>query len=374
MLTHCPRQIEDLPTARGSRRRHTSPGGSSASTPPQALSEKNSDQDLIAKSKEAEERRDFDEAKSLLLQISNKTIFEPLLEELDMTREIQLQTNNEFARQAKKAELKGDWETAKSLLSRIVSDDVCFLLLALEYSRTRLEWESIEAYELIEQLKKEYPDPRLRQVELEQEVAESKMIGKDDRLDHYRGLFRANKNKIGTLWHEPDDFRKVFQMMAADMQHARDKAWYAHPPRAKKTVLQSQSQARARPQSDSHSYSVPGLRPEVGAQSQSQSQPLQPVVTEELRLLQRARTRAQPQPQSQRWDMIRELYLIKKARTELSNAQAKAKALLRLGSSPECKQVLAVLEREERVTFDSFEEAQTAVEIQVDDASDQRTP
>ncbi|OQE04968.1 hypothetical protein PENVUL_c028G03630 [Penicillium vulpinum] len=148
---------EDSPPPISSRRRHTSPGSSSASTPPQALS----DQELIAKSKEAEERFDFDEAKSRLLQISNKMILGPLLEELDMARESQIQTNKNFERQAKKAELKDDWQTAKSLLSRIVGEDGPFLLLALEYSEARIDWAIGDSEELLERLKKEYPDLRL---------------------------------------------------------------------------------------------------------------------------------------------------------------------------------------------------------------------
>ncbi|CAI7628431.1 unnamed protein product [Penicillium glandicola] len=156
---------DDLPTYLSSRPRHISPNRSSARTPPQDVSERFSDQELIAKSKEAEERGDLGEAKSLLLRISDKTVFEPLFEELDTARKRQIQINKDFEREAKEAELQGDWQTANSLLSRVVGEDEHghFLLLTLEYSRSRLEWE-FDTKDLMEHLRKKYPDPRLVQV------------------------------------------------------------------------------------------------------------------------------------------------------------------------------------------------------------------
>lgn len=209
---------------------HTIHGNSSAGTYSRPPSMEVSDQELIVMSKEAAMRCDFEEAKSRLLQISDKAVLETRLEELDMIRKAQIQINEDFERQAKEAELKDDWQTAKSLLSRIVGEDGPFLLLALEYSRARVEWDAPGAEEAMEQLKREYPDPpRLEQVELDENYVNAKISGNPQRIGHYRGLLHANKRKIGTLWDDPDDFRKVFQMMAEEMRQARDKAWYARP-------------------------------------------------------------------------------------------------------------------------------------------------
>ncbi|CRL22839.1 unnamed protein product [Penicillium camemberti] len=205
---------------------HTIHGNSSAGTYSRPPSMEVSDQELIVMSKEAAMRCDFEEAKSRLLQISDKAVLETRLEELDMIRKAQIQINEDFERQAKEAELKDDWQTAKSLLSRIVGEDGPFLLLALEYSRARVEWDAPGAEEAMEQLKREYPDPpRLEQVELDENYVNAKISGNPQRIGHYRGLLHANKRKIGTLWDDPDDFRKVFQMMAEEMRQARDKAW-----------------------------------------------------------------------------------------------------------------------------------------------------
>lgn len=203
-----------------------------------------SDQELIAMSKEAEMRCGFDEAKSRLLQISDKAALETYLEELDMIRKAQIQTNKDFERRTREAELKDDWQTAKYLLSRIVGDDGPFLLLALEYSRARIGWDAPEAEEAMEQLKREYPDPHLEQVELDENYVNAKMSGNPQRIGHYRGLLLASKRKIGTLWDEPDAFRKVFQMMAEEMRQAHDKAWYARPAPAGGTGPQSRPQLK----------------------------------------------------------------------------------------------------------------------------------
>lgn len=131
-------QPQRPPLSPSSHPQHTIHGNSSAGTYSRPPSMEVSGQELIAMSKEAAMRCDFDEAKSRLLQISNKAALETHLEELDMIRKAQIQTNEDFERRAREAELKDDWQTAKSLLSRIVGDDGPFLLLTLEYSRARI--------------------------------------------------------------------------------------------------------------------------------------------------------------------------------------------------------------------------------------------
>ncbi|KAJ5481976.1 hypothetical protein N7475_000788 [Penicillium sp. IBT 31633x] len=74
---------DDLPKLPDSRARSMSSDSSSASIGSQSLPMKYSEQELIAKSKKAKERAQFEKAKSLLLRISDKTTYEPLLEELD---------------------------------------------------------------------------------------------------------------------------------------------------------------------------------------------------------------------------------------------------------------------------------------------------
>ncbi|KAJ5382527.1 hypothetical protein N7517_000438 [Penicillium concentricum] len=339
---------DDLPVRYAARPRHTGPARSTVRTHTQPLSTRDSMQDLITKSNEAKERHDFDNAKSpLLLQISDDAVLEPLLEELDVARDIQIQTNKELEEQAKEAELKDDWQTAKSILSRIIGNDGPFLLLALEYSRTRICWKILESEEALEQLKKEYPDPRLEQVELDHNFENAAMTGNPRRIGHHQGLLRAYKRKNGSLWEKPDDFCKIFQMMAADLRRARDKTWYAHPARARNIELQLQSGCQS--ESDSGTYSRPGLGSETGAQPQSYclDQPPRLDIAEGLRVLERTRIQAQSQsqPQSQQPDMNQELDFLDKARTEISIGNRKAKALLLQGSSEECKEALAALKK-----------------------------
>jgi hypothetical protein len=171
--------------------------------------------------------------------------------------------------------MKGDWQTAKSVLSRIVGEDGPFLLLTLDYSRTQLEWELEKTEEYIEQLK-EYPDPCFELVGLDHNYENAEMTGNPRRIGHHQGLFRAYKRKYGSFWGRPDDFRKA-QIMAADRRSARDKAWYAHPTRARKTELESQPQSRPQPQ--------------------------QVDIAEGLRVLERVQTEARPQPQSPQPDI-----------------------------------------------------------------------
>ncbi|KOS45440.1 hypothetical protein ACN38_g3652 [Penicillium nordicum] len=328
-----------LPSS-SSHPQHTIHGNSPVDTYSRPPSMKDSDQELIAKSKEAAMRGNFDEAKSQLLRISNKAVLETHLEELDMIRKDQIQTNEDIERQAKEAELKDDWQTAKSLLSRIVGEDGPFLLLALEYSRARIEWDVPKAEEAMGQLKRKYPDPRLEQVELDESYVNADMSGNPQRVGHYRGLLRANKRKIGTLWEEPDDFRKVFQMMAEEMRQARDKAWYARPAPAGETEPQSQPKLKA-------------LN-----------------IDEGLRMLERARAEIESQP-----DTTQELRLLEMAQTALIDGHDKAKALLSQGSSEECQEALQALEQSASQLVADFEEAETSLIAQTkDDEPCQLTP
>ncbi|EKV06192.1 hypothetical protein PDIG_79700 [Penicillium digitatum PHI26] len=165
------------------------------------------------------------------------------------------------------AESKCDWQTAKSLLSRVAGEDGFFLLLTLEYSRLRLEWETCEAEDLLGQMKTKYPHPILKQVELDHNYEGAKVTGNPQRIGHHQGLRRAYKRKFGSFWNEPDDFRKAFQIMAAEMRLARNKVWYAHPARARRTELQSHSQHGSNSGLDSRA----GLGSETESRSQSQS-------------------------------------------------------------------------------------------------------
>ncbi|KAJ9485272.1 hypothetical protein VN97_g8069 [Penicillium thymicola] len=333
-------QTQRPPPSPSSHPQHIIHGNPPVDTYSQPPSMKYSDQQLIAKSKEAAMRCNFDEAKSRLLRISDKAVLGTHLEELDMIRNAQIQTNKDIERQAKEAELKDDWQMAKSLLSRIVGEDGPFLLLALEYSRARIECDVLEAEEAMEQLKRKYPDPRLEQVELDENYVNADMYGNPQRVGHYRGLLRANKRKIGTLWEEPDDFRKVFQMMAEEMRQARDKAWYARPAPAGETEPQSQPQLK----------------------------PLN--IDERLRMPKRARAEIQSQP-----DTTQELRLLKMAQTALVDGHDKAKALLSQGSSEECQEALQALEQSPSQLLNDFKEAETSLVAQTEeDESCQLTP
>ncbi|KAJ5511899.1 hypothetical protein N7453_004002 [Penicillium expansum] len=327
---------DDLPSHPPSQPRHTGPASSSVHTHAQNLLTGTTVQSLIAKSNEAKEQHDFDKAKSLLLQIPDKTIFGPLLEELDKARESQIQTNKDFERQAKKAELEGDWETAKSLLSRVVGEDGSFLLLALEYIRTRRTWKQFEAQEYLEQLKKEYPHPIFKQVELDHDYENAKITGNPRRIGYHQGLLRAYKRKSGSVWDEPDDFRKAFQLIASDMRHA-----------------------------------VTRCEAEVRSQPQSQYQPQQIDIPEGLRILERARTQAQAQPRSQRPNIDQELALLDRAREEIFNGRDRIKAILLQGSSEESKEALKAVENNTSRLLADFEESATSLMVQAGDESDE---
>lgn len=306
---------DDLPTHHASRPRHNGPASvpasSSVSIHTQPLVTTESAQDLIAKIQEAKEQYDYDKAKSLLLQIPDKKILEPLLKALDVCRETQIRTNKELEKQSKEAELKEDWAMAKSKLSSIKGEDPSFLLSALQFSRIRISWayEELDPCDLIDQIIKDYSDPRLEQVRLDNELSDAEMSGNPQRIGHYRGLLRANQRRIGVLWEKPDDFRKVFQIMAAEMRGARDKVWYANPARAKPTGFQSNSD------DDAGSGSAPGLG-----------------------------WKPRPQPRSRRPDIDKELNLLDKARAELIKGYDKAKAILRKGSSEDNKEAIKALE------------------------------
>lgn len=45
----------------------------------------------------------------------------------------------------------------------------------------------------------EYPDPRIEQVELDENHVNAKMSTNPQKIGHYLGLIRGNKRKIGTL-------------------------------------------------------------------------------------------------------------------------------------------------------------------------------
>ncbi|KAJ5158331.1 uncharacterized protein N7500_007982 [Penicillium coprophilum] len=107
-----------------------------------------------------------------------------------------------------------------------------------------MEFDPFELEEAMKQLKKEYPNPRLNQVELNAHYEDAEMSGNRQRIGHYHGLLRANKREIGALWNKPDDFRKVFELMAEDMRQTRDEALYAHPAPARDTGTESQSGSR----------------------------------------------------------------------------------------------------------------------------------
>ncbi|CAG8283283.1 unnamed protein product [Penicillium nalgiovense] len=326
---------------------HTIPGSYSVDTSQRPFthshpaSTTHSDQELIEMSEGTAMQFDYDEARSRLLQISDQTVRDQRFEELDMARHTQIQINRELERQAKEAELNEDWETAKSLLSRIEGEEGPFLLLALEYSRRRPDWGLSESDEVMEQLKKKYPDPRLEQVELDENLENAKMTGNPQRIGHHRGLLRANKRKIGTLWEAPDDYRKVFQMMVQDMREASDKAWYGAP-------------------------ASPG---EVEPRAQSESQPQRLGVAGGFRLQQRAQEQTEPQP-----DIDKELRLLDKARQELVKGYDKAKDILRQGSTKDSQEALKAVERGRWMMLADLEETETSLVAQADDVCEEWTP
>lgn len=153
-------------------------------------------------------------------------------------------------------------------------------------------------------------------MELGHNYEDAKMTGNPRRVGHHQGLLRAYKRKYGSLWDKPNGFRKAFQIMAADRRRARDKAWYAHPARARKTELESQSQSRH-------------------------------------------------QPQSQQPDIDQGLALLDRAREALLSGRDKIKAILRQGSSEECKEALEAVERSATMLLVDFEEPATSLIAQL---------
>ncbi|KXG49058.1 uncharacterized protein PGRI_029280 [Penicillium griseofulvum] len=328
---------EDRPTPLASRPRHIDPFSSSLHAHSESMCRESSVQDLITKSNEAKERHDFDKAKSLLLQISDKTVLEPLLAELDKARESQIQINRDLERRAKEAELKDERQTAKSLLSRVVGEDPSFLLLALEYSRTRKEWEIFESEEALEQLKKKYPDPRLEQVELDQISSVQKCLATHERSVIIKGSFVPTKGKMtcavlvtmfGMQHHLELGLQDLNQTQAPHLNPILEtslRKWICLP----------------------HPDCQKGR-----GRSQAQSQP-------------------QSQPQSQDLDLDQELDFLDRARAEIISGNDKAKALLRQGSSEECKEALLALNRSQQMLLGDFEESATSLMAQTEDAENE---
>ncbi|KAL2701836.1 hypothetical protein AAEP93_006134 [Penicillium crustosum] len=148
----------------------------------------------------------------LLLRIPENTTYRYLLKRLNAGRSAQNEIDENLERQAKKAELNGDWEKARSLLPRIKGDFGKFPLAVLEYSEARLNRNDEHVERLVE-LQWKYPDPRLIQLELV-------------RVEGLRDSFVFQRMvKTGVIWNKPDDFRKVFEMMAEDRHDAHDRLW-----------------------------------------------------------------------------------------------------------------------------------------------------
>ncbi|KAJ5434114.1 hypothetical protein N7491_004709 [Penicillium cf. griseofulvum] len=98
--------------------------------------------------------------------------------------------------------------------------------------------------------------------------------------------------------------------------------------------------------------------------------------TQEPHLNPKAQSQAQPelQPQSQDLDLDQELDFLDRARAEILSGNDKAKALLRQGSSEECKEALAALNRSQQMLLGDFEESATSLIVQAEDAASERTP
>ena len=62
--------------------------------------------------------------------------------------------------------------------------------------------------DLIDQIIKDYPDPRLEQVRLDNALSNAEMTGNPQRIGHYRGLLRAKQKRIGVLWRKPIIFAR----------------------------------------------------------------------------------------------------------------------------------------------------------------------
>ncbi|KAJ5188384.1 hypothetical protein N7472_007398 [Penicillium cf. griseofulvum] len=65
---------------------------------------------------------------------------------------------------------------------------------------------------------------------------------------------------------------------------------------------------------------------------------------------------------------------LRQARAEILSGNDKAKALLRQGSSEECKEALAALNRSQQMLLGDFEESATSLIVQAEDAASERTP
>lgn len=189
---------------------------------------------LEAQIREAELRGDWSQAMDLLLRIPEKTTYRRLLRRLNAGRSAQNEIDEDLERQAKKAELNGDWAKARSFLSRIKGDFGEFPLAALAYSEARLN-RNDEHVQLLVELQRKYPDPRLIQVELDhflQFLEHAELNGPPARAEVLRNSFVFQRMvETGIIWNKPHDFRKVFEMMAEDIRDAHDRLWYKLPHR-----------------------------------------------------------------------------------------------------------------------------------------------
>ena len=180
---------------------------------------------LIAESQNAASSGDWYEAKSLLASISNKRISGPCRRKLDLQREESIRDDEALEREAKQAELEGDWDRAKSLLSSIKSDFGKFLLLALEYTKSRLSNDEEEEYlDLIRQLQQSFADQWLGAVEKAHLFHRATRLGPPGRAKAERGR--------GILWEKPDGFREIFVIIAENMRYIEGKRWYGLPLKA----------------------------------------------------------------------------------------------------------------------------------------------
>lgn len=195
------------------------PTAAASSFPAQTEEESNH---LIAESQNAASSGDWHQAKSLLASISNKRISSTYRRKLDLQREESIRAEDSLSREAKQAELEGDWNKAKSLLSRIKSDFGKFLLLALEYTQSRLSDDDEEHYlDVIRPLQKAFNDPWLKSVERSHLFYRAKVHGPPGRAVSMRGQ--------GILWQKPDGFREVLAMIAENMRYVEEKQWYDLP-------------------------------------------------------------------------------------------------------------------------------------------------
>lgn len=121
--------------------------------------------------------------------------------------------------------MEGDWDRAKSLLSSIKSDFGKFLLLALEYTKSRLSNDEEEEYlDLIRQLQQSFADPWLGAVEKAHLFHRATRLGPPGRAKAERGR--------GILWEKPDGFREIFVIIAENIRYIEGKRWYGLPLKA----------------------------------------------------------------------------------------------------------------------------------------------